>query len=151
LSKGGVAPRTAQAAMRHADIQLTMKTYTDLRLLDVRGALDALPTLPLDASNPQAAQATGTTDSRSRFAPTPDNSVQKLSIPVAGKDKEKAADPCQRAEGISENIKQNTPLSTCDKGVSQIGVIGFEPTTSWSRSSFPPKSKHAKSQGFVAF
>lgn len=43
LSKGGVAPRTAQAAMRHSDIRLTMGVYTDPKLLDVRGALDALP------------------------------------------------------------------------------------------------------------
>src|SRR5262249_32250488 len=29
LSKGGVGPRTAQAAMRHSDIKLTMNVYTD--------------------------------------------------------------------------------------------------------------------------
>ncbi|MGZ0174332.1 MAG: tyrosine-type recombinase/integrase, partial [Planctomycetales bacterium] len=29
LSKGGVQPRTAQAAMRHSDIRLTMGVYTD--------------------------------------------------------------------------------------------------------------------------
>lgn len=46
LSVGGVAPRTAQAAMRHSAINLTMNTYTDSRMLDVRGALDALPSLP---------------------------------------------------------------------------------------------------------
>jgi integrase len=40
-SKGGVAPRTAQAAMRHSDIKLTMSVYTYPNLLDVRGALDA--------------------------------------------------------------------------------------------------------------
>jgi integrase len=48
LSKGGVAPRTAQAALRHSDINLTMNVYTDPKLLDVRGALNALPELPLD-------------------------------------------------------------------------------------------------------
>ena len=37
LSKTGTAPRTAQAAMRHSDIKLTMGVYTDPRLLDVRG------------------------------------------------------------------------------------------------------------------
>jgi len=36
LSKGGVAPRTAQAAMRHSDIKLTMGVYTHPKLLDVR-------------------------------------------------------------------------------------------------------------------
>ena len=48
LSKGGVAPRTAQAAARHGDMKLTMQTYTDPRVLDVFGALDVLPALPLE-------------------------------------------------------------------------------------------------------
>lgn len=47
MSQGGVAPRTAQAAMRHSTIDLTMSVYTDPRLLDVTAALDALPDLPL--------------------------------------------------------------------------------------------------------
>ena len=38
LSKGGVTPRTAQAAMRHSEIDLTMNIYTDPKLLDVAGA-----------------------------------------------------------------------------------------------------------------
>jgi hypothetical protein len=46
LSKGGVSLRTAQAAMRHADPSLTANVYTDPKLLDIAGALDALPTLP---------------------------------------------------------------------------------------------------------
>lgn len=50
LSATGTAPRTAQAALRHSDIGLTMNTYTDPRLLDVAGAIDRLPDLPLDAS-----------------------------------------------------------------------------------------------------
>src|SRR5262249_40763419 len=64
LSKGGVAPRTAQAAMRHSDIRLTMEVYTDPKLLDVRGPLDVLPTLALEPEQTaaaDAAKATGTT------------------------------------------------------------------------------------------
>ena len=61
LSKGGVSPRTAQAAMRHSTIELTMSTYTDPRLLDVVGALDVLPSLPLDNDPPaQRVKVTGT-------------------------------------------------------------------------------------------
>jgi integrase len=45
LSKTGTAPRTAQAAMRHSDIKLTMGTYTDPKLLDVREAMERLPSL----------------------------------------------------------------------------------------------------------
>jgi integrase len=50
LSRGGVAPRTAQAALRHSSIDLTMQTYTDPRLIDVASALGVLPDLPLGGS-----------------------------------------------------------------------------------------------------
>ena len=65
LSKGGVAPRTAQAAMRHSSIDLTMNTYTDPKLLDVYGALDSLPSLelnPTHSTESQTMRATGTDD-----------------------------------------------------------------------------------------
>jgi integrase len=54
LSKGGVTPRTAQAAMRHSTINLTMNTYTDPKLLDVAGAMEALPPCrsPIQAKTP---------------------------------------------------------------------------------------------------
>jgi len=61
LSKGGVAPRTAQAAMRHSTIDLTMNAYTDPRLLDVAEALGSLPMLPLNnAPDTETQKATGT-------------------------------------------------------------------------------------------
>ncbi|MFM7150790.1 MAG: tyrosine recombinase XerC, partial [Gemmataceae bacterium] len=68
LSKAGVSPRTAQAAMRHSDIKLTMGVYTDPRLLDVAGAVAALPSLsppksvpvtPLKASSTEAPKTPG--------------------------------------------------------------------------------------------
>ncbi len=72
LSVAGVAPRTAQAAMRHSTLDLTMNVYTDPKLLDVAGAVEALPSLPLDAG-PQAEagtlRATGTDDALSLLAP----------------------------------------------------------------------------------
>jgi integrase len=43
LSACGVHPRTAMAAMRHSRIELTMNYYTDPTLLDVAGAVNALP------------------------------------------------------------------------------------------------------------
>ncbi|MFZ2874515.1 MAG: site-specific integrase [Phycisphaerales bacterium] len=45
-----VMPRTAQAAMRHSTIQLTMSLYTDPRLLEVVTALDALPMVSSSAA-----------------------------------------------------------------------------------------------------
>jgi integrase len=70
LSKGGVAPRTAQAAMRHSDIRLTMGVYTDPKLLDVRGALDALPPLPLGGTGVDLAEAMGTGGKASNANPS---------------------------------------------------------------------------------
>ncbi len=49
LSKNGVPPRTAQAALRHSSLDLTMNVYTDPELLDVAGAMEALPMLPVEA------------------------------------------------------------------------------------------------------
>jgi integrase len=68
LSKAGVAPRTAQAAMRHSTIDLTMNVYTDPKLLDVAGAMEALPALPLVSGQAESVTeryslaATGTDD-----------------------------------------------------------------------------------------
>jgi integrase len=45
LSRAGVPLRTAQAAMRHSDPSLIANVYTDPKLLDVAGALEALPSL----------------------------------------------------------------------------------------------------------
>ena len=59
LSQANVPPRVTQAAMRHASIEMSMGVYSDPRLLDVAGALDALPTLPLNGTahvNPTAAR-----------------------------------------------------------------------------------------------
>jgi hypothetical protein len=88
LSKGGVPPRTAQAAMRHSTINLTMNVYTDPKLLDVHGALDVLPSLD-GTRNVNEKQATCGGDkpqmpSRKfapRFAPTTDNRRSRVSTP----------------------------------------------------------------------
>jgi len=45
LSKAGVFPRTAQAAMRHSRIDLTMNVYTDAVALDIAKAVESLPAL----------------------------------------------------------------------------------------------------------
>ena len=78
----------AQAGKSTIGSKLTMGVYTDPRLLDVRGALDALPSLSLqgDQARPEIVRATGT-DGAARVvaptvAPTSDNSVQERSNPV---------------------------------------------------------------------
>ena len=86
LSKAGVAPRTAQAAARHSTLDLTMNTYTDLKLLDVAGAVEALPDLPLGGgAEKEQHRATGTDGAvgslAPTLAPTPDFSCKSLSRP----------------------------------------------------------------------
>ena len=44
LSTSGVSPRVAMEAMRHSKLELTMGVYTDPRLLDVAGAVEAQAT-----------------------------------------------------------------------------------------------------------
>jgi integrase len=55
LSKAGVTPRVAMAAMRHSSLELTMNIYTDPVLLDVGAAVDALPAFA--AAKPRALAA----------------------------------------------------------------------------------------------
>ena len=129
LSKGGVAPRTAQAAMRHASLDMTMQVYTDPKLLDVRGALDTLPTLPLNAGQAdiaEAAMATGTNGLRRSLlaptlAPTIDKRVQKPSFA------DKMADVLTFADGVggfdvtSIMDKRKEPLTIAVNGSHKSG------------------------------
>jgi integrase len=62
LNAAGVAPRTVQEAMRHSTLELSMNTYTDPQLLDLGGAVERLPALPLRPER-ERARATGTADS----------------------------------------------------------------------------------------
>ena len=58
-------------------MDLTMNVYTDLRLLDVPGAVEALPSLPLDGR--KAMQATGTAGP----PPDSDKSSSRLALKLA--------------------------------------------------------------------
>jgi len=127
LSKSGVAPRVAQAAMRHSTLDLTMNVYTDPKLLDVGGALDALPALPLDAgqADREAARATGTAgDFRHgvcslapTLAPTPDNPGTPGSFP--GNPSSEGVSAALAASGCPDNEKGR--LSSADSRPSESG------------------------------
>jgi len=131
LSAAGVAPRTAQAAMRHSSIDLTMNVYTDPKLLNVAGAMEALPSLSLSAI-PNVAKATGTDDFllapnlAPNLAPTLGKSATRLSIP----------DKRARWEGAPKRSQETrkTPakqgFSSVFGGFHQERETGFEPATS---------------------
>jgi len=135
LSKGGVTPRTAQAAMRHSKIDLTMNVYTDPKLLDVAGAVETLPSLPLPAgpqSEAIAAKATGTEDLP--LSPL----VPKL-VPTAGKQgpmwsttdkKASKGGETVKSEGVAVSaypVKRKDPLTIAVNGSSERGRRGSNP------------------------
>ena len=133
LSKGGVAPRTAQAAMRHSDIRLTMGVYTDPKLLDIRGALDALPTLALGtdpAGQANAMKRTGTDCTLApMLAPTLDNRVTKLSI-TDKMDTDAEERQAERSIVVSVDAdKTKNPLTFPVNGCLRVGATGLEPVT----------------------
>jgi integrase len=51
LARSGVPIRTAQQLMRHSDINLTARVYVDPALLDLQGAVEALPSVPTVQGN----------------------------------------------------------------------------------------------------
>jgi integrase len=108
LSKGRVAPRTAQAAMRHSTIELTMGVYTDPTLLDIQGALGVLPALPLDAEpscvREAALRATGTMELRpSSLAPplAPTGGFSGPIAPIGGKTDRRAGVPSDQQRFVA--------------------------------------------------
>lgn len=135
LSKAGVAPRTAQAAMRHSSIDLTMNTYTDPKLLDVHGALDGLPALSLNSQvdTPQQMRATGTDEAISKRAPKRAPTSDKTSKSGATADKiDRAAidDEDDESNVVSlADVKRKQPVTSSVTDCSQERVRGLEPPT----------------------
>ncbi len=150
LSKGGVAPRTAQAAMRHSRIDLTMNAYTDPALLDVHGAIEALPALPLpvtgQADRTEASAATGTDgplrlEARTlapTLAPDIDHSRQTPSFSGKMHTGEPAYQVNRDDNVTSFPVNEKGRLSFVDNRPSEMGATGLEPVTpsvsSWCSS-----------------
>jgi integrase len=73
LSRSGVAPRTAMELMRHSRIDLTMKVYTDPRLLPLAAAVEAMPSVvtkvvTTEGPERQSPASPGTDDQRAGVA-----------------------------------------------------------------------------------
>jgi len=123
LSKGGVSPRIAQAAMRHSDIRLTTAIYTDESLLPIAEAVEVLPALPL-------------TERRRLPAPVPGNLVPDLaptpvhSCQFSARTGRKGAIRGACDESCAETQKAESQASTAENR--PFGVVedrGFEPLT----------------------
>jgi integrase len=131
LSKSGVAPRTAQAAMRHSSLDLTMNVYTDPRLLDVRQVVESLPALT--QPEPDRIRAYGTFGAAAQFAPafapTLGTSSESESIPVTMADDGIHQSPPARERVSAECVKKNSPLSASANGLFEVERKGVEPST----------------------
>ncbi|HJZ53520.1 MAG TPA: site-specific integrase [Gemmataceae bacterium] len=117
LSKTGTMPRVAKEAMRHSDIKLTMNVYTDPRLLDVRGAVERLPALPLPpgpGGTCEPVRATGTTGSPSGAS---GSSTPGLAPPLA-------PTRCKPGQFGSSPGNQGTMIGTNDDIVSVVRSAG---------------------------
>ncbi len=111
LSRAGVAPRVAQAAMRHSKLELTMTTYTDTRLLDTAGAIESLPVLRGDQGGPR------------KLAP--------MLAPNSGKTGplESFADPTDQEAGCDHD-KERARKTLGFAGFLKVEDNGLEPMTS---------------------
>jgi len=138
MSRAGVAPRTAQAAMRHSDLSLTMGVYTDPRLLDVRGAVEKLPALPLragPADRPEVATtragSQGNGDSVTPdVTPTPGRGGHLGSV---GGTEGRTSEAVKVGQGIDVSaspVNKKPPVTLGVTGGHRVGPAGFEPTTS---------------------
>ncbi len=130
LAAAGVPLTTRRILMRHAAAGITDEHYTDRALIDLRGALDLLPALPLDGC-PEAerSRANGTDDtvevSRAQHAPR--------HAPATGKTCQNGALPYKTAENRRES---ETIVSGCrDKDLQREAKTtkshrgGLEPPT----------------------
>ena len=131
--------------MRHSDVNLTMNTYTDPKLLDVAGAMEALPALPLmgrEANEAIAVRATGTDDlAACQFAPTSAKTriLQSILDKIADDAKKSKATVSIAASAYP--VKQNNPLTTAVNGLHKERETGIEPATTSLGSGLRPLPK----------
>ena len=148
LSTTGTSPRTAQAAMRHSDIKLTMGVYTDPRLLDVRGAVERLPALPLPNTTNSTSEVVRETETDNdgesdqnlvapTVAPTRCIGGHSGSLPgTVGLSNELQSGEVVNAVSACP-VNEKPPLTTCVISgglLATVGLAGFEPTTSCTPS-----------------
>ncbi|ELP30840.1 tyrosine-type recombinase/integrase [Rhodopirellula baltica] len=112
LSKAGVAPRIAQAAMRHSNIRLTMGTYTDERLLDTAEAIETLSMFRSAAIPNESGDTDAETEPRKLAPMLAPNSVQ---------DSKKS--PFESLSGQSDDDAEND--ADTKKPRKTLGLTGF--------------------------
>ncbi len=135
LSEAGVPLRTAQAALRHSDPKLTANVYTDPKLLDVAGALNSLPVLPIGSGADEDRQTVSANSSPTlapMLAPNPGNHCISQAIPDnmngVGRVTEGRAD--EGATVSDDTSWQGESTEGLEKEMAY--PEGLEPPTPWS-------------------
>jgi integrase len=105
LSKSGASPREAMELMRHTDLKLTMKVYTDARAFDLAGAVERLP-IPLGR------RESGTHQTIQAGAASTPIDTQALSLADAQ---------------VADSAADSAAKSPIDPDGAKAGVLGFEP------------------------
>jgi integrase len=123
LAAANVPPRIAQAAMRHSSLDLTMKVYTDPRMLDVEGAIRQLPFLRGEDCRTEGACSKCTNNSVAPdVAPTTGQHGATLSL----------LSITQETPGAATQTKapKKTPISRVIPAQEKERAKGLEPSTS---------------------
>ncbi len=132
LNRAGVAPRVAMELMRHSEIALTMRTYTDRQFLPIFDAMEQLPRFSAPESLPVAAVATGTDGRLSNAKEDAHHDAHRVvksslrvSTPV---DSASALDAMQTLENKADSLHLAVPVTPC-QSVRKMSAVGIEPTT----------------------
>jgi integrase len=140
LAKSNVQPRVAMEMMRHSDIRLTLKTYTDSTRLPLMAALDGLPIfLPTDGDERKAGEAT--TEQRTQ--------MRTQDTDVLGRDVARCGTRAGNEEltQLSGNDALGHELACSDttmRDSEMAALLGLEPRQADSESAVLPLHHKAK-------
>ncbi|HVT87337.1 MAG TPA: tyrosine-type recombinase/integrase [Tepidisphaeraceae bacterium] len=124
LNRAGVAPRVAQEIMRHSELSLTMRTYTDAGALPTMDGVNALPRWGWSSSC-EAAIATGTDGREVVLQSGSEKAVQQgPRVSITGKSA-RTVKPGDR----SVKSVQSPRLSSGVRDAEVMRPVGLEPTT----------------------
>jgi len=102
LLLAGVAPRVAQAAMRHSNNALTMGTYTDARLLDTAEAVESLPSFPISKREPRTLAPN--LGNQGHFESFPDHLENEIEADLWGKETKKPSESLESTGFFEERL-----------------------------------------------
>ncbi|MFM2092918.1 MAG: hypothetical protein RIS70_42 [Planctomycetota bacterium] len=138
--------------MRHSSVDLTMNVYTDPRLLDMRAAVDALPSLLLEPNDSRRELATGT-DGRCDWSFEPSTLRRTVAPTVAPTVVQRGPKLSSAVQIVAEvvatrwtasgdlsrlPVTKKKPLSIADNGWREVERKGVEPSTSALRTQRSP-------------